>query len=382
MCRTFGGSGRVKKPLACSGGACKCRSPFDMKSQASLTAALTFSLFAAPALFSAEAPPKPAAAAPAVSTVMLTDPIAVVEGAEIKKADLDQAFAGVLASQGMPADQAAQIPEAQRMQFYKMLLDDMIVDKLIAKRSAETQVPDAEVATALTRMQKNFGSEEEMKKQMEASGQSIDKLKENLRNQLRAQTWVDAQVKGKDAVPDAEAEEFYKTNPDKFQRPEQVRASHILVTVTADAKPEDVLVKEKAAKEILARVTKGEDFAAVAGEVSEDPSAKTNKGDLDFFGREQMVKEFADAAFGMKKDEVSKEPVRSQFGYHIIKVTDRREAATVPLETAKPQVMAYLQRQKKQKAVQEFVLELRKKSEVKVNFPELPAAAPGAPGEK
>jgi parvulin-like peptidyl-prolyl isomerase len=157
-----------------------------------------------------------------------------------------------------------------------------------------------------------------------------------------------------------------------------VRASHILVTVAADAKPENVTEKEKAAQAILERVKKGEDFATLASELSEDPSAKQNKGDLDFFSRDQMVQEFSDAAFSMKKDDVSAAPVRSQFGYHIIKVTDRRESETIPLDKAKPQVLAFLQRQKKQKAVENFVKEMRASADVKVNFPETPAAAPAA----
>jgi parvulin-like peptidyl-prolyl isomerase len=349
-----------------------------MKIPASLVAAVTFSLATSP-LPAQETAPKPADAKPAA----LTDPIAVVEGSEIKKADLDQAFASVLASQGMPADQAAKIPEAQRLQFYRILLDDMIADRLIAKRSTETIVTDEALGKELERIQKNFGSEDEMKKQLEASGQSLDKVKENIRTQLRQREWLDAQIKGKDTVGDSEAEEFYQKNPDKFKRPEQVRASHILVTVAADAKPETVTEKSKAAQAILERVKKGEDFAALAGELSEDPSAKQNKGDLDFFSRDQMVKEFSDAAFGMKKDEVSKEPVRSQFGYHVIKVTDRRDAETIPLDKAKPQVLAFLQRQKKQKAVEDFVKEMRAKADVKINFPDVPAAAaPAAPGAK
>lgn len=347
-----------------------------MKIHAPLVAVLAISSLATLPISAQEAAPKPAADA---KPIVLTDPIAVVEGSEIKKADLDQAFASVLASQGMPPDQASKIPEAQRMQFYRILLEDMIADKIIAKRSAEQTVSDEALAGELARIQKNFGSEDEMKKQIEASGQTFDKLKDNIKTQLRQREWLDAQVKGQDAVADTEAEEFYKGNPEKFQRPEQVRASHILVTVEADAKPETVVEKGKAAQAILDRVKKGEDFATLAGEVSEDPSAKQNKGDLDFFGRDQMVKEFADAAFGMKKDEISKEPVRSQFGYHIIKVTDRREAETIPLEKAKPQVLAFLQRQKKQKAVQDFVKGLRDKAEVKVNFPDAPAPAPAVP---
>jgi len=345
-----------------------------MNTSASLVAALALSSLAVAPLTAQETAPKAAETKP----VVLTDPVAVVEGSEIRKADLDQAFASVLASQGMPPDQASRIPDAQRMQFYRMLLDDMIADKIIAKRATETPVTEEALAKELERIRQNFGSEEEMKKQIEASGQSFDKVKENIRKQLQQREWLDAQIKGKDTVADTEAEEFYKTNPDKFKRPEQVRASHILLAVAADAKPETVTEKEKAAQGVLERVKKGEDFAALAGELSEDPSAKQNKGDLDFFAHDQMVKEFADAAFGMKKDEISQAPVRSQFGYHIIKVTDRREAETIPLDTARPQVLAFLQRQKKQKAVEEFIKDLRTKSEVKVNFPDA-AAAPATP---
>jgi parvulin-like peptidyl-prolyl isomerase len=160
--------------------------------------------------------------------------------------------------------------------------------------------------------------------------------------------------------------------------PEQVRASHILVKVPEDAKPETVVEKEKAAQAIAARVKKGEDFAALAKELSEDPSAKQNSGDLNFFAKEQMVPEFADAAFGMKKDEIS-EPVRSQFGYHVIKVTDRKEPETVTLEKAKPQLTSYLEQQKKQGEVQKVIQDLRAKADVKINLPEAPAPT-GAAG--
>ena len=82
-----------------------------------------------------------------------------------------------------------------------------------------------------------------------------------------------------------------------------------------------------------------------------------------------MVPEFADAAFKMKKDELSAEPVRSQFGYHIIKVTDRKEPETVTLETAKPQLMAYLKNQKKQQEMEKIVKAMREKADVKINLP-------------
>ena len=360
-----------------------------MKKTSHLTLTLSLSLLAAPLGFAADAKKNPAPAAAEKAAVKpaapkapaITDPVAVVEGAEIKKADLEEAFTTVVRSQGMPPEQAGAMPEGQKMQIYRKILDDMIIDKLISKRSAAVKVEDAEVTAMIDKIKKNLGSDEEMEKQLKASGQTLEKVKGNILNQLRAQHWVDDQVKGKDAVTDADAETFYKANPDQFKQPEKVRASHILVTVTPDAKPEVVVEKEKAAQGILARVKKGEDFAALAKELSEDPSAKQNSGDLDFFTKDQMVKEFSEAAFGMKKDDVSKEPVRSQFGYHIIKVTDRKEAETIELEKAKPQLLSFLQRQKKQEAVETLVRGIREKAEVKVNLPEAPAPElPGLPG--
>ncbi len=156
-----------------------------------------------------------------------------------------------------------------------------------------------------------------------------------------------------------------------------MRASHILIKVPPDAKPEVVVEKKKAAQAIADRVKKGEDFAKLAKELSEDPSAKENSGDLNFFGKEQMVPEFSEAAFKMKTGEIS-DPVRSQFGYHIIKVTDRHDAGTVPLEKVKPKLLAYLKSQK----VEALKTEIRSKAEVKVNLPAPAPEVPSAPPVK
>ena len=132
--------------------------------------------------------------------------------------------------------------------------------------------------------------------------------------------------------------------------------------------------KKKAATAIAARAKKGEPFDKLAKELSEDPSAKQNSGDLNFFPADQMVPEFSKAAFSMKKNEIS-EPVRSSFGYHVIKVTDTKDAETITLDKAKPQLVAYLQQQKKQTEVEKIFKDIRSKAAVKVNLPEAPAAA-------
>lgn len=371
-------------------------SPTFMKSSGPLTIALSLTLAVASVLAAdakkkptpkgpppAEAKPeaaKPAdkaEAAPAANAAPLPETVAVVEGVPIKKEELEEAFQNVLRAQRIPADQ---IPAEQRAMGYRMILDELIVDKLIIKRSAETPVTDEEVAAQFERIKTQFGSEDELKKALAEAGETVDKVKQGMRARLRQEHWMDEQVKGKTEVTDADAKDFYDKNIEQFKSPEQVRASHILISVEEGAKPEVDAQKKKAAQAIAARVKKGEAFDKLAKELSEDPSAKENSGDLDFFSKEQMVPEFSAAAFGMKKDEIS-EPVRSKFGYHVIKLTDRKDAETVPLEKAKPQLVAYLQRQKKQTEIEKIVQEIRSKADVKVNLPEPPAQAPApAPG--
>ncbi len=357
---------------------------FFMKSKGTLTLIVIASFFAADFLIGADAAKKaaPTSSAPAEAPAPFAKPedglpgvVAVVEGVEISKLELERALGAVLA-QRQRTGQGQDIPAEQKPRVYRMVLDDMVNDRLIAKRSAEVKVGDADVDKEIEKIKKNFPSEEDFNTQLGKSGQTLDRLRESIRTNLRQRQWMTEQLKGKDEVTDADAADFYAKNTKQFEAPEKVRASHILVAVPLEATPEVVAEKEKVAKSLLERVKKGDDFAKLAQEKSEDPSAKQNGGDLDFFSHDQMVAEFADAAFKMKKDELSAEPVRSEFGYHIIKVTDRKAPETVPLETAKPQLMAYLKNQKMQTEMEKIVKAMREKADVKINLPaETPTSA-------
>jgi peptidyl-prolyl cis-trans isomerase C len=299
----------------------------------------------------------------------VSDPVAVVDGEEILLADVDDALSQVLAQQGQSL---GAVPAEQKLNFYRMLIEDLIVERLVKKRAAGLEVSKEQVDEVYRRATEGIPPEE-LKAQMKQVGQTEAKLRSQIQNNLQQREWMEKQVQGQDEVGDAEAEAFYTGNLDKFKKPELVKASHILVSVAADATPETVLEREKKAKSLFDRVKKGEDFASLAKEFSDDPGSKERGGDLDFFAKDQMVPEFAEAAFSLKKDEVS-QPVRSQFGYHVIKATDRKPEGTATLAEAKPQLMAYLKRQKKQSAVEEVVRGLRAGAKVKINLPE---PAPG-----
>ena len=127
---------------------------------------------------------------------------------------------------------------------------------------------------------------------------------------------------------------------------------------------------------MIARLKKGEDFAKVAGELTEDPSGKANGGDLGYFSKEQMVPEFSDTAFGLENGQISG-PVKTQFGWHVIKVEDKRVKPPPKFEEVKPQIEQYVVR----KAQAELVTKLR--ADAKIERMDKPAtpAAPEKPAE-
>jgi peptidyl-prolyl cis-trans isomerase C len=154
---------------------------------------------------------------------------------------------------------------------------------------------------------------------------------------------------------------------------QELHARHILIRAAAgdDKASKDAEDKIKA---VIARLKKGEDFTKVAGEVTEDPSGKANGGDLGYFSKEQMVPEFSDTAFKLDKGQIS-EPVKTQFGWHVIKVEDKRVKPVPKFEEVKPQIENYVTR----KAQADLVTSLRASAKVEKMYNTEPPAAPAAP---
>ena len=294
----------------------------------------------------------------------LPDVVAVVEGKEIKKEELEQALATVLAGQGIPADQ---LPAAQKAEGYKMLLNELVLEKLVSSRASAVEVKEEQVDARIEQIKTRFPSPEAFEEQLKKAGQTVAKLREDVTASIRQQEWVESQVKDAPQATDKDAEEFFQKNPQQFEKAEQVRASHILVALQKDAEESVVAEKKKAAEAIVARVKAGEAFDKLAAELSEDPSAKQNSGDLNFFTKEQMVPEFSQVAFSMKKGDLS-DPVRSQFGFHVIQVTDRKDGEKMTLESVKPQLLIFLNRQKHDQEVQRLLQTVREKADVQVKL--------------
>ncbi len=161
------------------------------------------------------------------------------------------------------------------------------------------------------------------KRQMQ-NQDDVKKRLAQLEDQLIYQAYAEKVINEKST--EARLKEAYEKFVKEHKGEEEVRASHILVK------------SEQEAKEVVARLEKGEDFAKLAKEKSTDPSKAQNSGDLGFFSREQMVKEFADTAFAMKPNEITKSPVKTQFGWHVIKVVEKRAKPAPTFDEVKDQI--------------------------------------------
>ena len=253
----------------------------------------------------------PAAPAPAAAPAAAADPAKVV--ARVNGADITEADLAVAATD--PALQLPNIPDEQKRE----LLIGYLVDLKLGARAAEVaKVADA---PAFAR-----------------------KLAYN-RDKTLLDEYLEQQAK-KAVTPEA-AKKLYDETVKSMPAEQEVRARHILVE------------KEEDAKKAEARIKGGEDFAKVAAELSTDPGSKTDGGDLGFFTKDRMVEPFAEAAFKMEPGQIS-DPVKSQFGWHVIKVEEKRTKPVPSLVEMQDQVNTYLER----KAQQDLIVGLRSSAKI------------------
>jgi peptidyl-prolyl cis-trans isomerase C len=282
-----------------------------------------------------------------------------VNSEDVKKADFEMLLRNVEANNGP-------IPSDRRDEILRKVLDELVNYTLLKQeaRARSVTATDAEVEEQLSAMRKMAPSEEAFQKALKDQNMTIERLRSDARAQIAIGKMMNAQVGDAQPATDAEAKEFYEKNPDRFKQPETVRASHILVATGPQA--DDAAKKAARAKidQVLKRVKSGEDFAALAKENSDDGSGQQG-GDLGFFPKEKMVPAFADAAFALKTGETS-DIVTTQFGYHIIRLTDRKPAGMMPLDQVNAQLKQVLTEQKKQQQAQAFIAQLRQKSKVEV----------------
>ena len=245
------------------------------------------------------------------------------------------------------------------------------------------KVSNKDLNEAISEIVEKVGGKDQLAAILKQNGVSSKDFKNDLKFQIKMKKL--AQAAGDIKISDKDCEQYYKKNPNKFKNPEQVRASHILIsanpyqiqeeltkggkekitekdlTTAINKKMEEQkTLAKKISKELKADKSK---FAQYAKKYSQDPMSAKNGGDLGFFDKEKMVPEFSKAAFSAKPNTVS-DPVETQYGYHIIIVTDRKAAGVIPYQKAKSDIKDFLSAQKEIEILDNLIESSKKNAEI------------------
>jgi peptidyl-prolyl cis-trans isomerase C/foldase protein PrsA len=275
--------------------------------------------------------------------------VAIYNGKMITKSELDKTYDFFFFMNGLPETYKSQLPK-------KTYLNQMLTQRVVydeAKSKGYDMGLEETEQTLETTLEQSELTLESLKERIENQSFDYEFLINEFNRQLVITKFVNETVTSKIVVGDDEIEDFYNENKEFMEIPEQIKASHILVKT------------EEEAKDMILKLENNEDFAELAREFSTGPSS-VNGGDLGFFGKGAMVKEFEDAAYGLNVGEYTKEPVQTQFGYHVILLTDKREAKTLSLEEARQDIYQQLLAEKQRQEIEDFLNKLESEASVEV----------------
>jgi peptidyl-prolyl cis-trans isomerase C len=318
----------------------------------------------------------------------VSDPVVVtVGGTNITESQIE---AQIKPEFDRMAAKAGQLPPAFAEQYKKQLrqaaLERLVVEQLLDEQIQQSNisVTEQEVTEKIEQIaaqQQPPLSLEELKMRAAASGKDFNELRQDIHRGLSYEKLFQAQWEGKIDVTESDANNYYSGNPKEFETPEQVKASHILIasdTSDTSVDPNDAKAKALAkAEQLLAQLKDGADFAELAKANSTCPSASKG-GDLGFFSKGDMVAPFEKAAFALEPGQLS-DIVETKFGYHIIKVTDHKDAGVVSLDQAKGDIIEKLTRGKKADIAREYIQSLKDKANITYQSSQEPVSAVQAP---
>ena len=262
----------------------------------------------------------------------------------------------------------SQIPPSEVGEgFYHRVLDDMVNGELMYLAvEAEGLAPaDAEVDAALDSQKERFGGAAAYESALEQQGLTIDEVKLDLKKELGIQKLVERDFIPQVTVTEAEKKAFYDENQASMQEPVQFKAAHILISVDESATPEQKAELKKKAESIRNMLEMGQDFAELAAKNSGDPGSKNNGGELGWMPEGQTVPPFEAAMKSLEPGELS-ELVETRYGYHIIKLQDRRGAGAIPYEEVEERIEQFLKQRGLQERLQQELELLRAAATIEV----------------
>jgi len=311
-------------------------------------------------------PSTPAPTEAAAPKVPAATVLARVNGTDIPSDHLERALKLFLEKNSPDPGSA---PAARLQDLRKQLLESLVSSELLyqASQAAGIRVDDDAVARQIQVLQGRFPSDAEFTKYLQDQGFTLDEMKEQARRNLATEQMVQRDVDSKVSVSDQEIAGYYEKNKERMRRPETVKVSQIFAAAGSRAGADAKSKARQKMELILKEVRGGKDFAELARQFSESPDAKDG-GEMGYISRNGNMPVLSEAAFKLKVGEVS-DVVETPFGYHLLKVTDKKAAGDVTLEEARPQISALLFRQKEQEAFNAYLTTLKAGAKIEILTP-------------
>ncbi|MFC1863161.1 peptidylprolyl isomerase [Thermodesulfobacteriota bacterium] len=287
--------------------------------------------------------------------------VATVNGAILTETDLSREIEGV---RQQAARRGEVLDESRITKIKYDILESLIDQELLYQESKKKgiKVNEGLIKKEWDKITGQFPNETELNKALKGMNLTEPIIKKQIERGLSINQLISEQVAYKVKISADDAKEYYDKNPQAFREPEEVKASHILIKVepNTDQAQKDAALEK--IKDLQNKLKDGEDFASLAKEFSEGPS-KTNGGDLGSFKRGQMVKPFEDAAFTMEPGEIS-DVVETRFGYHLIKVVEKKPEILINFEEVKVRLENFLRQGKTQEELKIYLAELGKGAKI------------------
>ncbi|MBN1569929.1 MAG: peptidylprolyl isomerase [Acidobacteria bacterium] len=298
--------------------------------------------------------------------------VAKVNGQAIPGRDLEELVQRELTSIGNP--EWKNLREEYRHQLTLDLLTGLINSKLLYQKALAGgyKATDAEVQAELKKIAETFSSDAEMNAALASRNTDRAALEKGLYENLTMAKFIEENVHKKIVVTQEDLAKYYSSNPKDFYHPDIVRTSHILIQPAGETAEQDAKARERA-ETLLARVKRGEDFAKLARENSVDASASQG-GDVGFMARDALDPDYAEAAFSVPVGEVKL--IKSKFGYHVMKVTDKKKEGVSALDEVKENLTEFLKNEKANEEVNRLVNQLRNEGEIEILIPTTRASNP------
>ena len=255
--------------------------------------------------------------------------------------------------------------QAVCLQVLEKLIEDKLIDQEVKKSGIK--IPSREIETTLEEVKRrNATTQEELEKALAAEGLTLETYKKQIEKALQRKKLINWSVKVEMKMGEKELRDFYQNNLSRYRPNESYRPSHILFVVPKGATPEEIREIRKKCQTVLEKIKGGRDFGEMALLYSEDASNK-DRGDLGYFRKGELVPTFEREALRLKVGEVSG-IVRTDFGFHIIKLLDRKGIKPLPFEEVKEKVQSDYYEREYEKAFKQYLSTLKEKSVIEIKL--------------